>query len=128
MPHFLQHRTSVFKDISERPVIFTFECCALGEGTITTYFKRFGLTRPARAGLELTTSWMLSESTTTKLPVQEVDERQPYLNIQIRQVEYLKGQIFQFEYMYFKMNVNVSIILIDLIKQIFILVLSTSTK
>jgi hypothetical protein len=27
-----------------------------------------GLTQPARAGLELTISWMLSESTTTKLP------------------------------------------------------------
>jgi hypothetical protein len=48
---------------SEKPVILTSECRALDEGAITTYFKR----RPTRAGLELTTSRMLSESTTTRL-------------------------------------------------------------
>jgi hypothetical protein len=40
MPHLLRHRTSVFKVISERPVILTSECRALGEGAIATYFKR----------------------------------------------------------------------------------------
>jgi hypothetical protein len=29
-----------FKVISERPLVLTFECRALGEGTITTSFKR----------------------------------------------------------------------------------------
>jgi hypothetical protein len=33
-------KTSVFKVISERPVSLPFECRALGEGAITTYFKR----------------------------------------------------------------------------------------
>jgi hypothetical protein len=32
--------TSVFKVISERPVILPYECRALGEEAITTYFKR----------------------------------------------------------------------------------------
>jgi hypothetical protein len=36
-------------------VIFTSKCRAPGEETITTYFNVLGLTRPARAGLELTT-------------------------------------------------------------------------
>jgi hypothetical protein len=40
VPHLLRHGTSVFKVISERPVILPSECCALGEGAITTYFKR----------------------------------------------------------------------------------------
>jgi hypothetical protein len=40
VPHLLRHRTSVFEVISERPVILTSECRALGEGAITTYFKR----------------------------------------------------------------------------------------
>ena len=40
MPHLLRHGTSVFKVISEIPVILTSECRALGEGAITTYFKR----------------------------------------------------------------------------------------
>jgi hypothetical protein len=40
VPHLLRHRTSVFKVISERPAILTSECRALGEGAITTYFKR----------------------------------------------------------------------------------------
>jgi hypothetical protein len=49
-----------FKVISERPVILPSECRALGEGGITTYSRRL----PARAGLELTTYCLLSESTT----------------------------------------------------------------
>jgi hypothetical protein len=40
VPHLLWHGTSVLKVISERPVILTSECHALGEGAITTYFKR----------------------------------------------------------------------------------------
>jgi hypothetical protein len=40
VPHLLRHGTSVFKVISERPVILPSECHALGEGAITTYFKR----------------------------------------------------------------------------------------
>jgi hypothetical protein len=40
VPHLLRHGTSVSKVISERPVILTSECRALGEGGITTYFKR----------------------------------------------------------------------------------------
>jgi hypothetical protein len=56
VPHLLRHGTSVFKVIPERPVILTSECRALGEGAITTYFKRLiGLTRPVRAWHELTT-------------------------------------------------------------------------
>ena len=46
MPHLLRHGTSVFKVISERPVIVTSKCQALGEGAITTYFHVLGLTRP----------------------------------------------------------------------------------
>jgi hypothetical protein len=41
VPHLLRHGTSVFKVISERPTILISECCALGKGAITTYFKRF---------------------------------------------------------------------------------------
>jgi hypothetical protein len=72
VPHLLRHRTSFFKVIYERPVILTSECLALCEGAISTYFNVFGLTLRARAGLELTTSRMLSESTTIRLsqPVQ----------------------------------------------------------
>jgi hypothetical protein len=40
VPHLLRHWTSVFKVISERPVILTSECRVLGEGAITTYFNR----------------------------------------------------------------------------------------
>jgi hypothetical protein len=40
VPHLLRHGTSVFKVISERPVILPSECRALDEGAITTYFKR----------------------------------------------------------------------------------------
>jgi hypothetical protein len=42
--HLLRHGTPVFKVISESPVILTFEFRALGEGAITTYFKRLRLT------------------------------------------------------------------------------------
>jgi hypothetical protein len=70
MPHLLRHGTSVFKVISERPVILPSECHALGEEAITV----LGLTRPARAGLKLTTYRLLSESTTTRL-------RQPVYNV-----------------------------------------------
>jgi hypothetical protein len=40
VPDLLRHGTSVFKVISERPVILISECRALGEEAITTYFKR----------------------------------------------------------------------------------------
>jgi hypothetical protein len=40
VPHLLRHGTSVFKVISERPVILSSECRALGKGAVTTYFKR----------------------------------------------------------------------------------------
>jgi hypothetical protein len=40
VPHLLRHGISVFKVISETPEILTSECRALGEGAITTYFKR----------------------------------------------------------------------------------------
>jgi hypothetical protein len=69
VPHLLRHGTSVFKVTSERAVILTSECRALGEPILNV----LGLTRPARAGFELTTSRMLSESTTTRLP-QPVNE------------------------------------------------------
>jgi hypothetical protein len=36
----LWHGSSVFKVISERPVILTSECRAIGEEAITTYSKR----------------------------------------------------------------------------------------
>jgi hypothetical protein len=36
----MQLGTSVFKVVSERPVILAYECRALNEGAITTYFKR----------------------------------------------------------------------------------------
>jgi hypothetical protein len=40
VPHLLRHGTSVFKVISERPVLLPSECRALDEGAITSYFKR----------------------------------------------------------------------------------------
>jgi hypothetical protein len=40
VPHLLRYGTSVFKVISERPVVLPSECRALGEGATTTYFKR----------------------------------------------------------------------------------------
>jgi hypothetical protein len=42
VPHLLRHGTSVFKVISERPVILPSEYRAHGEEAITTYFKRLG--------------------------------------------------------------------------------------
>jgi hypothetical protein len=39
VPHLLRHGTSIFRVISERPVILPSECRAVGEA-ITTYFKR----------------------------------------------------------------------------------------
>jgi hypothetical protein len=50
VPHLLQHRTSVFKVISERSVILPSECRALGEEAITTYFKRLRLDAAGPSG------------------------------------------------------------------------------
>jgi hypothetical protein len=55
----------------DRPLTLPSECRALGEGAISTYFNVLVLTQPARAGLELTTFRLLSESTTTR-PLQPV--------------------------------------------------------
>jgi hypothetical protein len=49
------------------PFLRSPEYSTLGEGAITTYFNVLGLTRLAWARFELTTSWMLSESDTTRL-------------------------------------------------------------
>jgi hypothetical protein len=68
VPHLLRHGTSIFKVISERPVILTSGCNALDEEAITTYFKRLRFDAAGTSWLELTTSRMLSESTTTRLP------------------------------------------------------------
>jgi hypothetical protein len=67
VPHLLRQRTSDFKVIFGRPVILTSECRALGEGPITSYFIRLRFDVSAREEVELTTSWMLSESTTSRL-------------------------------------------------------------
>jgi hypothetical protein len=67
VPHLLRPRTSVFKVMSERPVILPSECRALVEEAITTYFKCLRFDAAGRAGLELTTYRLLSESTTTRL-------------------------------------------------------------
>jgi hypothetical protein len=66
VPHILRHGTFGFKVISERRMNFTSECRALCEGAITIFNALIGLT--ARTGLEFTTSRMLSENTTTRLP------------------------------------------------------------
>jgi hypothetical protein len=63
VPHLLRHGNSIFKVISERPVIPTSECRALGEEAITAYFKRLRFDAACLAELELTTSRMLSDST-----------------------------------------------------------------
>jgi hypothetical protein len=60
MPHVHRRRTSVFKFLSDRPVILTSviltsKCRVVGEEATTTYFNVLGLTRPARDGLELKT-------------------------------------------------------------------------
>jgi hypothetical protein len=49
--HLLLHGTSVFKVISERLMILTSKCPALGEGAITTYSKhlKFDAAGPSRA-------------------------------------------------------------------------------
>jgi hypothetical protein len=49
--HLLRHGTSVFKVIFERPVILTSGCRALGEGAITTYFKRLELDEAGTSGV-----------------------------------------------------------------------------
>jgi hypothetical protein len=70
MPQLLavRHGTSDLKVISERPMIFTSECCILGEWAITTYFKHLRFDKASTtAGLKLRTSWISSESTTTRL-------------------------------------------------------------
>ena len=66
MPFLLRQGTSVFKVISERPVILTSKCHALGEGEPLSIHV-LGLTQPERSGLELKTSEMLSKSATTRL-------------------------------------------------------------
>jgi hypothetical protein len=62
--HLLQRGTSIFTIISQRLVILTSECRVLGEGAITTYIKRLKFD----AADTITTSCILSESTTTRLP------------------------------------------------------------
>jgi hypothetical protein len=47
MPHLLRHGTS------ERPVILPSECRALGEGAITTYFKRLGFDAAGPSGARI---------------------------------------------------------------------------
>jgi hypothetical protein len=56
-----------FKVISERPVILPFECRALGEGAITTYFKRLRFDAAGPSGARThDLPRLLSESTTTR--------------------------------------------------------------
>jgi hypothetical protein len=43
----------LFKVISERPVILPSECRALGEGAITTYFKRLGFDAAGLSGARI---------------------------------------------------------------------------
>jgi hypothetical protein len=68
VPHLLRHRTSVFKVISEKPVILTSDCHALGEGANTTSFKRLRFDVAGTSGAQIHNPRMLSESTTTRLP------------------------------------------------------------
>jgi hypothetical protein len=50
VPHLLRHGTSVFKVISERPVILPSECRALGEEAITNFKRlRFDAAGPSGA-------------------------------------------------------------------------------
>jgi hypothetical protein len=67
MSHLLRHGTSVFKVISERPVILPSECRVHGKDAVIPILNVLDLTRPARAGLELKTYRLLSESTTARL-------------------------------------------------------------
>jgi hypothetical protein len=50
VPHLLRHGNSVFKVISERPMIIVSEYCALGKGAITTYFKRLAFAAAGTSG------------------------------------------------------------------------------
>jgi hypothetical protein len=52
VPHLLRHGTSVFKVISERPMILTSECRALVKGAIATYFKRLRFDAPGTSGAQ----------------------------------------------------------------------------
>jgi hypothetical protein len=52
VPNLLRHGTSVFKVISEKPVILSSEYCALGEGAITTYFKCLGFDAAGPSGAQ----------------------------------------------------------------------------
>jgi hypothetical protein len=74
LPHLLWHRSSVFKviPVSKRPEILTSKS---SEGSITTYFKILSLTRQARAGHELTTTWLRYKSSTTEPPDRSRAER-----------------------------------------------------
>ena len=63
VPHLLWHGASVFKVISERPV----SAVLLAKEQSLPILNVLGLTRPVRAGLQLTNYRLLSESTTTRL-------------------------------------------------------------
>jgi hypothetical protein len=67
VPHLLRHGTSVFKVMSERPVILPSECRALGEGAITTYFKRLRFDAAGPSGARTHDLPFANESTTTRL-------------------------------------------------------------
>jgi hypothetical protein len=51
VPQLPRQGTFVFKVISERPVIFTSECRAVGEGAITTYIKRLRFDAAGTSGV-----------------------------------------------------------------------------
>jgi hypothetical protein len=65
VPHLLRHGTPVLKVIAERPMILN--AVLLAKEQSLPILNVLGLTRLARAGLELTTYRLLSESTTTGL-------------------------------------------------------------
>jgi hypothetical protein len=46
-------RDLLFQGISERPMILTYECRALGEVAITTYFKRFRFNAAGKSGAQI---------------------------------------------------------------------------
>jgi hypothetical protein len=48
--HLLRHGTSILKVISESPVIHNFECRALDEGVVTTYFKHLRFVAAGTSG------------------------------------------------------------------------------
>jgi hypothetical protein len=64
--HLLRHGTSVFKviHVSERSAILPSECRALGEGAITTYFKRLRFEAAGLSGARTHDLHLLSKSTT----------------------------------------------------------------